>query len=167
MSTKKKGISDQNKKKYSDKTKRHATQLQGVYERRAVREKVGPDICYDISYKVSGQKIWEKVGWKSEGYSPELARDVRSERIRTTRHGGELPKQKAKEPTFKTVMGKYLSWADTNKANGRTTDNYLYQGQKGETGHLKHLDDKRLDEIHPFELEKLKKAILDKGLAPP
>ncbi|MEI6313650.1 MAG: tyrosine-type recombinase/integrase [Syntrophus sp. (in: bacteria)] len=153
--------------------KRKATDEKGVYElvseeklTKTPKGKITPDVCYYIAYKFEGKLIWEKIGWMSDGYGIKVAAAKRADRLHSIRHGEELPQQKAKAPLFKDVMDKYLIWADTNKANGRTTDNYLYQGQKGETGHLKHLDDKRMDEIHPFELEKLKKEILDTGLAP-
>jgi integrase len=153
------------KQEYSNKTKRHKTQFDGVYSRQAERVHGKMDVCFDISYKRDGKKAWEKIGWKSQGYSADTARIIRNERIVAMQHGEELPKEKKKAPFFKDVMKKYLTWADTNKANGRTTDNYLYQGKKGNSGHLKHLDDCRLDEIHPFQLEKLKQGILNKGLS--
>jgi integrase len=148
---------------------RKATSEKGVYEvpseKKMIknsRGKIVPDVCYYINFKIKvdgsdGEKkqklIWEKVGWASEGYSPQLASVVRSERLRTLRHGEELPSQKKKAPTFKDVMKKYLEWCDTNKRNGRTTDSYLYK-------HLTQFDNKRLDEIHPFALEGLKQEIL-------
>ena len=87
------------KKEYSEKTKRHTTQLQGVYERHAIRETIGPDVCYDITYKAEGKKVWEKVGWKSEGYSPELARGVRNDRIKALRHGEEQNRRPGPSPS--------------------------------------------------------------------
>jgi hypothetical protein len=121
---------------------RKATKEKGVYElvsetkfTKSSRGKTITDVCYYIAYKLDGKLTWEKIGWISEGYSVIAAAHVRGERLRTIRHREELPQQKAKAPTFKTAMEKYLAWADTNKANGRTTDNYLYQGHKGETGH--------------------------------
>ena len=40
------------------------------------------DVCFDITYKdKSGKKIWEKVGWRSEGVSQALAASVRRERM--------------------------------------------------------------------------------------
>jgi len=153
-------------RQYSDQTKRHATQFPGVYARQAERTKGISDICFDISFKVDGKKVWEKVGWESHGYTADSARKIRNNRIYEVQHGKELPKDKKQTPTFKEVMGKYLKWADSSKANGRTTDNYLYQGSEGKTGHLKHLDEKRLDEISTFALEGLKQKILAKGLSP-
>lgn len=128
------------------------------------RGKKVPDVCYSINYRSlvitpEGEKkwklIWEKVGWSSEGYSLPLAVIVRAERMRSMRHGEELPHQKQSAPTFKEIMKKYLEWCDTNKQNGRTTDSYLYK-------HLTRFDEKRLDEIHPFALEGLKQEILQK-----
>jgi len=157
-------------------TTRKATSEKGVYqltsEDKTVKNSRGktvPDVCYYINYKkqviaLDGKRkqklIWEKIGWASEGYSPQLAAVVRSERLRTMRHGEELPNEKKKAPTFKEVMKRYLEWCDTNKRNGRTTDAYLYK-------HLTHFDSKRLDEIHPFALEGLKQKILkEKKLTP-
>ena len=150
-------------------TTRRATAEKGVYElisddktTKSSRGKIIPDVCYYINYKTSeagpdGRKVqklkWEKVGWLSDGYSIQTAAVVRSERLRSIRHGEELPYQKQAAPTFKTIMSKYLTWADTNKAHGRTTDSYLYK-------HLERFDNKRLDEISPFALEGLKQDLL-------
>jgi integrase len=146
---------------YSEKTKRHATQLQGVYERQVTREKIGPDVCYDISYKNEGKKVWEKVGWKSEGYSAELARDVRNHRIKALRHGEELPQQKKKAITFKALAEKYLEWSAENKNREGIEDKSRYEN------HLKdRFDDKRLDEITSFDLEQMKSEMAKKDYRP-
>lgn len=164
------------RKATSDKTARKATSEKGVYqlisEDKTVKNSRGktvPDTCFYINFKIpvstpDGKKkwklMWEKVGWASEGYSPQVAAVVRSERLRSIRHGEELPNQKQKAPTFKDVMAKYLEWCDASKKNGRTTDSYLYK-------HLTRFDSKRLDEIHPFALEGLKQEILkEKKLTP-
>jgi integrase len=140
---------------------RTRTKFPGVYQRSSERTHDGkPDICYDISYKHEGRKIWEKVGRLSEGYSARLAADIRGERLRSIRHGEELPRQRAKAPLFADVMKKYLDWADKSKKNGKKADEYLYKG------HLKDLDSKRLDQISPFDLERIKIKSLEKGLAP-
>jgi integrase len=148
-------------KRYSAKTRRHATQLQGVYERHATRETIGPDICYDITFKIAGKKTWEKVGWKSEGYSPELARDIRNARIKALRHGEDLPRQKAKAPTFKILAEKYLAWSAETKNRKGIEDKSRYEN------HLAaRFDTKRLDEISPFDLERLKSDMAKVGMAP-
>jgi integrase len=144
-------------------TSRRLTKYQGVYERESdIRTFKGrPDVCFDISYKVKGKKIWEKAGWISEGYSAKLAADVRAERIRSIRHGEELPREKKKLPYFKDLMTKYLSWSEENRADKGAHDKTRYNL------HLApYLAEKRLDEINSFDLEKIKSDLLKKGLSP-
>lgn len=143
--------------------KRKTTRYMGVYERiggkRIFQGK--PDICYDITYKVDGKKVWEKAGWLSEGYSAKLASGIRADRIRDIRHSEELPKQKKKAPLFLIVAGKYLEWAKNNKARGGIDDKSRYEN------HLKdRIGNKTLDDITPFDLEKIKVSLTKKGLSP-
>jgi integrase len=148
------------KKRYSKKTKRHATQFPGVYEREAERVIGKPDIVYDISYKKDGKKIWEKAGWKSQGYSADIARQIRNERIITMQHGDELPKEKKKAITFQALAEKYLKWSAVNKSRDGIDDQSRYDN------HLKRLDDKRINDVTPFDLERLKSDMLKEHYAP-
>lgn len=93
--------------------KRSVTKYVGVYGRKSESRlhKGKPDVCLDISYKAEGKKIWEKVGWESEGYTARLASQIRSERLRDIRFGNELPRQKKKAPLFTDLAKKYLAWA--------------------------------------------------------
>jgi hypothetical protein len=68
------------------------------------------------------EKIWEKCGWISEGYSAKLASTIRADRVRDIRHGEDLPKQKQKVPLFSEVAEKYLVCASTNKVQGGLHD---------------------------------------------
>lgn len=140
---------------------RTRTKYAGVYQRSSnARIHNGKsDVCFDISYKWDGRKIWEKIGWISEGYSAKIASEIRGERLRNIRHGEDLPKKKTKAPLFEQVMRKYLDWADKSKKHGKRADEYFY-------GHLKRLNSKRLNEISPFDLEKIKIQSLEKGFAP-
>ena len=141
---------------------RKPTKYTGVYERIS-KERIHngkPDACFDITYKAEGKKIWEKVGWLSEGYGLKAARDVRNERLRTMRHGEELPKQKKKAPFFKDVAFCYLEWAKLNKTRAGAVDISCYNC------HLKErFDDKRLNEISSFDLERTKADLLKQGLS--
>jgi integrase len=142
---------------------RERTKYQGVYRRESSDKKFKgkPDICFDISYKADGKKVWEKVGWLSEGYSEKLASDILAERKRTIRHGEELPKQKAKAPIFKDLADKYLKWSRENKNREGIEDKSRYER------HIKtRFDDKRLDEISPFDLERMKSEMAKAGLSP-
>lgn len=144
-------------------TGRKLTKYAGVYERQ-LEDKKGNgrcEIAFDITYRHEGRKIWEKVGRSSEGYSAKLAADVRAERIRSKRHGDELPYQKKKAITFRKLAEKYLKWSEENKNNGGDADKSRYEN------HLKNrFDDKCLDQIVSLDLERMKKEMADDELSP-
>lgn len=142
---------------------RERTKYQGVYHRESQERKFNgkPDICYDISFKLDGKKVWEKAGWVSEGYSEKLAADIRAERVRSIRHGLDLPKQKKKAPLFKDVWAKYSTWAEKNKTRSGSDDVSRWNN------HLKErFENKRLNEVSPFDLERLKADLSKGGLSP-
>ncbi|HQM43690.1 MAG TPA: tyrosine-type recombinase/integrase, partial [Smithellaceae bacterium] len=147
--------------------KREKTKFIGVYRREATGRlfKSKPDICFDIAYRDNREEkpklIWEKVGWLSEGYSAKLADNVRDERLRAIRHGQDLPQKKKQTPLFKTVWEKYIEWAESNKARGARDDISLFKNCIE-----KALAEKRMNEISPFDLERLKTALLKKGYSP-
>jgi len=143
--------------------KREKSKYPGVYRRESAEKKFNgkSDLCFDITYKHEGKKIWEKCGWLSEGYSEKLASDIRAERIRSIRHGFELPKQKAKVPFLKDVWETYATWIKTNKARNGRDDLNLYNNHiKGRFGN------RRMNEISTFDLERMKSELLKEGLAP-
>ena len=143
--------------------KRAKTKYPGVYERKSdARIHNGKaDVCYDITYKREGKKIWEKVGWVSEGYRAHLASQLRANRIMSIRHGAELPKEQAKAPYFKEVAKEYVKWVEKNKSREGRDDKYLYKNHLAPA-----FDEKRLNEISPFALERLKNDLTKDGLAP-
>ena len=87
---------------------RQRTKHVGVYQRvsseRMYQGK--PDVCFDITYKAGVRKVWEKVGWRSEGYSAAMAAHVRAERMRSLRHTDELPTH-AKPITLRQAWERY------------------------------------------------------------
>lgn len=136
---------------------REKTKFAGVYSRQTKKG----DTVFDFTYRIEGKKIWEKAGAASEGYTAKLAATVRAERIRSLRHGLELPKQRAKAPLFSMVWTRYSAWAEKNKARGGRDDVYRWNS------HLKdRLENKRLSEISSFDLERLKSDLSKKGLSP-
>lgn len=68
----------------------------GVYDYKSADQKFRgkPDTCLYITFKVDGKKIWEKVGWKSEGYTPQVAAELRANRMKQIRHGEEVKTSK-------------------------------------------------------------------------
>ena len=72
---------------------REKTKYTGVYVRtsKTKRHLGKPDVCFEFTYKANGKLIWEKAGWRSEGYTAVLASELRAERIRKTRHPEIFP----------------------------------------------------------------------------
>jgi len=147
---------------------RKATGEKGVYQivsenktTRTSRGKTIPDVCYYIAFKLDGKLTWEKVGWLSDGYSVKVAADIRAERTRSMRHGEELPQQKKKAITFQGLAKEYLKWSAENKSRNGIDDKSRYEN------HLKdRFGDKRLDEISPFDLERMKADMSKAGISP-
>jgi len=150
--------------KEGSKAYRKASPIQGVYLRQSSRRMIKgkPDVCFDISYQIGPRLIWEKVGWKSEGYSLEMAQALRAERMKAIRQGQHVkilsgPK---KAPSFKEIAEQYLIWAKENKAQGARDDHSRYK---------KHLaprfDKMPLNEITAFHLEKMKGELRREGLS--
>jgi len=147
---------------------RKAAGERGVYQvisetrkAKTTRGKTIPDVCYYIAFKIDGKLTWEKIGWLSEGYTAQIAKDIREERRRSLRHGEELPQQKKRAPTFAKLAEKYLAWSAESKNREGIEDKSRYER------HLKErFDDKRLDEIAPFDLERLKADMAKAGKSP-
>ena len=64
------------------------------YESSSKRFRGKPDVCYHIAYRLDGKLKWEKVGWTSEKYTPQIAADLRSDRLKKARHGEEVKTHK-------------------------------------------------------------------------
>jgi integrase len=58
-----------------------------VYKTDKITRGGKPDITYFISYRDGKKKVWEKVGRKSEGITPQIADEIRSNRTLKARHG--------------------------------------------------------------------------------
>ena len=136
---------------------------QGVYYRESGKRRHNgkPDRCFDITFKDrNGKKVWEKVGWKSEGYSAQVAAGVRADRMKAIRHGDELPKKRKREITFGELWNRYAGWIAENHKRPRDDTSRYHK-------HLEpRFSNKPLSKITPFELEKLKSDLKKAGLAP-
>ena len=137
--------------------------FQGVYNRESSKRRYlgKPDKCFDICYRdQKGKLTWEKVGWVSEGYTAVAASLIRSERIRSIRHGEDLPKNKSEEVTLGAVWAEYDKWLNTGKIDTKTDRSY----------YKKHIEplfaNTIISEISVLELEQLKAKKINQGLAP-
>jgi len=108
--------------------KRH----QGVFGYDSISKKQPngkPDVCLYITFKVDGKKTTEKVGWVSEGYTPQLATELRAKRIRDGRHQGEVKtsrdiraEQRKTNRTLKEIKDHYFNSTRGTAIKGRSVD---------------------------------------------
>lgn len=76
------------------------TRYVGVYYRFAKNRIMAdgkPDKCYDILYHANGKYIWEKIGWRSEGYTVEDAITIRGLRVKAVRHPELIQEEQASQ----------------------------------------------------------------------
>ena len=88
--------------------KRIKTRYVGVYVRAAKHRLAADgkaDRCFDIHYKRDGKYVWEKVGWRSEGYTVQDAITIRGQRIQRDRHPEEQNLSKRQEPGKSATIG--------------------------------------------------------------
>ena len=125
------------------------TNQSGVYYRQSITRRFHGkvDRCFYVTFKDQSKKVWEKVGWVSEGYSAQMAANIRAERMRSIRHGEELPKKKEQEITFGHLWEHYDKWLDTGKS-------HIVDDRSRYENHLKdRFADKHLSQITPLDLE--------------
>lgn len=135
----------------------------GVYGYDSNKKKTRgkPDVCYHINYRVDGKLVWEKIGWKSEGYSPEVASEIRSDRVRSKRHGQQVKtskqiRQEARKTnrTIGAIKKAYFDSEIGQNLKGRRTDLNRYDK------HLKDLFElKRVSQLSVLDIERVKKTM--------
>lgn len=146
---------------------RKKTRFTGVYTRKseARRYQGKPDECYDISYRQPDRRfIWEKIGWKSEGYTASMASEIRSERLRDMRHG-KMPsvRGKSREMTFGQAWTLYYEkhLAPRHASNRKHPDQSRYERHLGPR-----FADTPLSSITALDLERLKTDLMRAGQSP-
>lgn len=124
------------------------------------------DVCYYITFKVDGRKKTEKVGWKSEGYSPQVAAELRAARVKDSRHGNQVQTSKEirqeKRLTNRTIgelKDSYFSSEKGLNLKGLKTDLNRYEKHIGPN-----LSKKRVDHLKIDDIDRLKDDL--KGHAP-
>ena len=54
-----------------------STKYQNVFQRTSAKRRNlrdgKLDVCYYFIYRANGKKVWEKVGWRSEGFTAQMA----------------------------------------------------------------------------------------------
>ena len=142
---------------------------QGVfgYDSATKRFNGKPDVCLYITFKVDGKKTTEKVGWLSEGYTPQLASELRAKRIRDARHQGEVQtasdiraEQRKTNRPLAELKEHYFSSTRGQAIKGRSVDLARW------THHLTFLEEKSVSELTQLDIERIKRNMLAKDLTP-
>ena len=133
-------------------TKYRIKKYEGVYGYDSASKRHGgkPDVCFYITIKTDeGKKIWEKVGWASEGYTPQLASELRAKRIRDARHQGEVQTskdiraiQRKVNRTLKEIKEHYFNSSKGSAIKGKKQDLNRWEH------HLAHLEPKQSRNCH-------------------
>ena len=141
--------------------KAHANKWAGVYYYELDNIYNGkPDRCFYFTYRFGRKMVWKKVGKLSEGFGPEVASELRSKTILGVSSGNKVltPKEERNESdkrdrTFAEIAALYFS-AKEGVLKGFYTDKNRYER------HLeKPLGRKRISDIEPEEIERLKKGM--------
>lgn len=135
---------------------------EGVYYLESTTKtfKGKPDIYYVVNFKVAGRKIWEKVGWKSNGITPQAAQQYRAKRIQEIQLGAPiLTATERKDEALKRnrTIGEIADiYFDTkgNSLKGYKNDKHRYK--KHIAPIFKSL---RVPNITPFDMETLKNSL--------
>ena len=118
-----------------------------------------PDRYFLLRYSENGIKRQRALGWASQGWTFERVREELA-RLRQESARIKAGKGGAGEGVFDQLMVLYLEWAVTAKRHGADDETRYRVHLKGLLGH------RPLGEITPQLLEKVKKELADKGLAP-
>lgn len=138
------------------------------YNSASKRHNGRPDVCYYLTVKTDERKkVWEKVGWASEGYTPQLAAELRAKRIREARHQGEVKtsrdlradQRKINRP-LKEVKEHYFNSTKGTALKGRQTDLARW------AHHLAFLNERCVKGLSQLDVERIKRNMSEKELTP-
>lgn len=141
----------------------------GIYGYDSSQRRVNgkPDFCYYIVIKIDGKNKTEKIGWMSEGYTAQLASEVRSQRIRQARHDGQVKtareiraEKRIKNRSLGEIKDHFFASEHGKALKGRYTDLNRWKN------HLSHLTEKSVSELSQIDIERIKQNMRQKDLRP-
>ena len=143
-----------------------ANKWEGVYflESSSKMFKGKPDICYVVNFKVSGRKIWEKVGWKSNGITPQSAQQYRAKRIQEIQLGTPIltaSERKAEALKRNRTIGEIASIYFETK--GSSLKGYKADINRYEKHIVPLFQNLRVPNLTPFDMEALKRSMSGKA----
>lgn len=145
--------------------KREKTKTPGVYQLISeVRRHDGKaDICYYYTFKDAlGKKVWRKVGWRSEGYSMQIAADMRAKAVRAMRDGTGIDSAHQRSTALTVAEG----WAIFDAKWLSTSIKRPEDERKRYTRYVESIfAHRRMDAVTIVDLHDFKSALLAKPLS--
>jgi integrase len=147
-------------------TRVSANKWEGVYFYESTTKKHDgkQDMCYVVSFKVGSRKIWEKVGWKSGGITPQVAQQYRIKRVQEIQLGAPVI----------TAAQRKVDMQKRNRTIGEIAD--IYFDSKGNSlkgfktdknRYSKHVEPifgkSRVPDLTPLDMETLKQSMGEKA----
>jgi len=140
---------------------RKKTKFVGVYVQESSVAKLHtgkPDGTFYITYRHDQRKVWEKVGRRSEGYTAAMANEIRSERLRSLRHGDLPPAARKRAAISLNQAWQLYDERHLYQVKGVATDRARYRLLIEPT-----LGELPLDSIKPLDVEGLKADLIKSG----
>lgn len=145
----------------AEKGKRIATKDTGVYVLTSTvkRHNGKPDQCYYITYKdAAKRKVWEKIGWRSEGVSQASAIKARQNRMQE-KGQGVLVDSKSRRITFKAAYDEFEAVHLSSLKEYATVKTWANDYV------LPRFGQRTMNSITTLELERFKAELFKKGLS--
>ncbi len=121
------------------------------------------DLCFVINFKIGKRLVWEKVGKLSEGYSAQVASEIRAERVKAVRHGETVKTAKEireeknqKDKTFAEIAETYF------EVKGKDLKGFITDYNRFKNYLSPILGNYRVSEINPQHIELVNKAFADR-----
>lgn len=145
------------------------TQYQGIYQRRSDNRRNHRDgkidVCFYYSIKIDGSKKWKKVGWKSEGYTVQIAREMRADHMQALRRGEPVPPHQMEiDEAAKGIMTFGQAWTLYAEKCLPALSRSEYEEARYQNHIAPYFAETRLDAIKALDLETFKQELAAKGL---
>ena len=141
----------------------------GVYGYDSAKKRINgkPDTCFYIVFKIDGKSKTEKIGWTSEGYTAQIATEIRAQRIRASRHSGQVKtareiraERRKRNRTLSEIKEHYFNSERGKALKGRKIDLARWKL------YLTDLDTKSIPELSPLDIERIKRDLTQRKLSP-
>ena len=134
------------------------------YESTTKTYKGKPDVCYVVNFRITNRKVWEKVGWKSNGITPQSAQQYRAKRIQEIQLGTPILtafERKAEALKRNRTIGEIATIYFETK--GSSLKGFKADINRYEKHIVPFFQNLRVPNLTPFDMEALKRSMSGKA----